>query len=48
MKIQKKYYLPPKIVLKVKLAAAKTGLRESTIVECAIVGELLRRAGIRR
>lgn len=47
MKAQKKYYLTDAAVERIKLASARTGLRESAIVEWAITAELLRRVGVR-
>jgi len=36
-KVQKKFYLPEGIVRKLRLAAARTGLSQSQILEAALV-----------
>ena len=43
-KVQKKYYLPEALALRVKVVAAKAHMRESEIVEWAIRGHLIRQA----
>ena len=44
MKKQKKYYLSEKTAKRLAVVAAKAGLRQSQIVEAALVRELLRDA----
>ena len=44
MKIQKKYYLPEKTAKWVVLAAAKSGFKQSAIVEACLTLHLVREA----